>query len=97
MEFEMPVTLVGGMSFQLENGNRINQLYVLNSDPTNPNYRGFVPARMNCEELVVKSLSQNLNDYPMNVKLRVVNKTSGGKTVQHCLGFVHDAPVKKAG
>ena len=96
MQFEMPVTLVGGMTFQPDNGNRINQLFVLNSDPTNPMYRGFVPAKMTCEQVVVDSLSQNPADYPMNVKLTVINKTQGGKTVQHCLSIIKEQPSRKA-
>lgn len=91
MQFEMPVTLVGGMSFQPDSGNRINQLFVMNYDPSNSIYRGFVPAKMSCEQTVTDSLSQNPADYPMNVRLVVINRTQGGKTVQHCLSIVKES------
>lgn len=96
MQFQMPVTLIGGMSFQPDNGNRINQLYVINADPSNTMYRGYVPAKMSCEQAVIDGLSQNPADYPMNVTLTVQNKTQGGKTVQHALSVVRE-PAKKAG
>ena len=96
MQFQMPVTLVGGMSFQPDQGNRINQLYVLNADPSNSMYRGYVPAKMSCEQVVIDGLSNNPADYPMNATLTVINRTSGGKTVQHVLSVVKE-PSKKAG
>lgn len=96
MQFQMPVTLIGGMSFQTDKGDRINQLYVINTDPTNSIYRGYVPAKMSCDQAIVDSLSNNPADYPMNVTLTVLNKTQGGKTVQHALSIVRE-PAKKAG
>lgn len=96
MQFQMPVTLIGGMSFQPDNGNRINQLYVINADPSNTMYRGYVPAKMSCDQAIIDSLSNNPADYPMNVTLIVLNKTQGGKTVQHALSIVRE-PAKKAG
>ncbi len=96
MQFQMPVTLIGGMSFQTDKGDRINQLFVINTDPTNSIYRGYVPAKMSCDQAIVDSLSNNPADYPMNVTLTVLNKTQGGKTVQHALSIVRE-PAKKAG
>ncbi|MCA6059744.1 hypothetical protein HUF18_08165 [Thalassolituus sp. ST750PaO-4] len=96
MQFQMPVTLIGGMSFQTDKGDRINQLFVINTDPTNSIYRGYVPAKMSCDQAIVDSLSNNPADYPMNVTLIVLNKTQGGKTVQHALSIVRE-PAKKAG
>lgn len=96
MQFQMPVTLVGGMSFQPDQGNRINQLYVLNCDPSNDMYRGYVPAKMSCDQVVIDGLSKNPADYPMQVTVMVINKTQAGKTVQHVLSIVKDS-AKKAG
>lgn len=96
MQFQMPVTLIGGMSFQTDKGDRINQLFVINTDPTNSIYRGYVPAKMSCDQAIVDSLSNNPADYPVNVTLIVLNKTQGGKTVQHALSIVRE-PAKKAG
>lgn len=95
MQFQMPVTLIGGMSFQPDNGNRINQLYVINADPGNTMYRGYVPAKMSCDQAIIDSLSNNPADYPMNVTLTVLNKTQGGKTVQHALSIVREPAQKK--
>lgn len=95
MQFQMPVTLIGGMSFQPDNGNRINQLFVMNTDPSSSIYRGYVPAKISCDQSVVDGLSQNPADYPMNITLIVQNKTQGGKTVQHALSVVRE-PSKKA-
>jgi len=97
MQFEMPVTLVGGMTFQPDQGNRINQLYVLNCDPTNQMYRGFVPAKMTCEQVVIDSLSNDPKDYPMEARLVVINRTQGGKTVQHCLSIMKDSATAPTG
>ena len=94
MQFDMPVVLVGAMSFQPDSGNRINQLYTLNQDPTNPMYRGMVPAKMSCEQSVFEGLSQNPEDFPVTVTLTVVNKTAGGKTVQHAMA-IKPAPKNK--
>ena len=96
MQFQMPVTLIGGMSFQTDKGDRINQLFVINTDPTNSIYRGYVPAKMSCDQAIIDSLSNNPADYPVNVTLIVLNKTQGGKTVQHALSIVRE-PAKKAG
>ena len=93
MQFEMPVKLCGAMSFQPDNGNRINQLYVLNEDPENPMYAGLIPAKMNCDEACFQTLSKNVADYPMDVTLVVKNKTSGGKTVQYAMAV---KPMGKA-
>ena len=87
MTFEMPVLVCGSMSFQPDNGNRINQLYVLNQDPENPMYKGLIPAKMNCDESVFQQLPQVTDGYPMQVTLVVTNKTSGGKTVQYAKGL----------
>lgn len=95
MQFEMPVTLTGGMSFQPENGNRINQLFVLNYDPTLGMNRGFVPAKINCEQSVFESLSNNPADYPMQATLTVINRTQGGKTVQYAMSIVQKNMPKK--
>jgi hypothetical protein len=83
MTFEMPVMLCGAMSFLPDGGSRINQIYCLNQDPTNAMYKGMVPAKMSCDEIVFQSLSMNNEDFPMQVTLVVSNKTVGGKTVQH--------------
>jgi hypothetical protein len=83
MTFEMPVMLCGAMSFLPDGGNRINQIYCLNQDPSNTMYKGMVPAKMSCDEVVFQSLSAKPEDFPMQVTLVVTNKTSGGKTVQH--------------
>lgn len=96
MQFDMPVTLTGGMSFQPDNGSRINQLFVLNYDPTSGMYRGLVPAKMNCEQSVFDSLSTNPADYPMQATLTVINRTQGGKTVQYAMGIVQKNMPKKA-
>lgn len=95
MQFQMPVMLVGGMSFQPDTGNRINQLYVLNCDPSNDMYRGYVPAKMSCDLSIIDGLSKNPSDYPMQCTVMVINKTQAGKTVQHVLSIVKDT-VKKA-
>lgn len=87
MSFEMPVNVCGAMSFQPDGGNRINQIYCLNQDPSNPMYKGMVPAKMNCDESVFQQLSSIPEDFPMQVTLVVTNKTSGGKTVQHAQGI----------
>lgn len=94
MQFQMPVMLVGGMSFQPETGGRINQIYVLNNDPTSDLYKGFVPAKMSCEQSLFDGLSKDASAYPVNVLLTVINKTQGGKTVQHALSLTKE--VKKA-
>lgn len=96
MQFEMPVLLVGGMSFQPETGGRINQLYVLNSDPSSGMYRGFVPAKMSCEQSVFDSLPTDPASYPIQATLTVINRTQGGKTVQFALGIVQKNLPKKA-
>ena len=87
MTFEMPVVVCGAMSFKPEGGDRINQIYCLNQDPTNTMYKGMVPAKMNCDEVIFQTLSNNPEDFPMQVTLVVRNKTSGGKTVQHAQGI----------
>ena len=94
MQFEMPVKLAGAMSFQPDNGSRINQLYLLNQDPTNDMYRGMIPAKMSCDQIVVEGLSKNPDDFPQDVVLTVVNKTSGGKTVQHALAIKPQGKAK---
>lgn len=94
MQFQMPVTLVGGMSFQPDSGNRINQIFVLNCDPSSDMYRGFVPAKISADQALVDSLSKDLKDYPRQVLLTVINKTQGGKTVQHALNIVPDSSKK---
>lgn len=94
MQFEMPVLLAGAMSFLPDNGNRINQLYVLNSDESNTMYKGLVPAKMSCDQEVFNLLSQKIDDFPQQATLVVKNKTSGGKTVQHAIGIKMPSPKK---
>ncbi|WP_420590309.1 hypothetical protein [Bacterioplanoides sp.] len=85
MQFPMPVTICGAMSFQPDNGNRINQIFVVNSDPDNPNYKGTVPAKMACDQVLFDQLPTDQSAYPMDCTILVRNKTAGGKTVQHAL------------
>lgn len=94
MQFQMPVMLVGGLSFQPDSGSRINQLYVLNFDSSSDIHKGFVPAKMSCDQSAYDALPKDYSAYPMQATLTVINKTSGGKTVQHVLAIVKD--VKKA-
>lgn len=84
------------MSFQPDNGNRINQVYVLNSDASNPMYRGMVPAKMNCDQSLFEQLPSDPASYPMNATLICVNKTQGGKTVQHALSMQKESTSRKA-
>lgn len=95
-EFPMPVTLIGAMTFQPDQGGRINQLYVINSDAGNDMYRGYVPAKMTCDQIVVDSLPKDPAQYPMTVTLTVRNRTKAGSTVQHAVGIMRE-PAKKAG
>jgi hypothetical protein len=92
MSFEMPVQLVGGMTFKPEGGNLINQLYVLNADDASTMYKGYVPAKMNCDEVVFQQIPKDSSSYPMIATLIVTNKTQGGKTVQHATGIKLTAP-----
>ena len=94
MIFEMPVLICGAMSFQPDQGNRINQLFALNEDSENPIYRGLVPSKMTCDEVVFQQLPADPTKFPIQLTLKVRNKTSGGKTVQHVVGVVQQGAKK---
>lgn len=96
MTFDMPVLLAGAMSFQPDNGGRINQLYVMNSDPENTMYKGLTPSKMSCDQIVFDALTSDVSEYPRQVTIKVRNKTSGGKTVQQAVGIVQSPAQKKA-
>lgn len=96
MTFNMPVFICGCISFSSDNGSKINQIYVLNSDPDNQIYKGFVPAKMSCDQKVFDALSSDISKYPFQVTVSVRNKTSGGKTVQHVVDVVQSPLQKKA-
>lgn len=96
MTFNMPVLVSGCISFQPDQGQKINQLYVLNNDIGNTMYKGFVPSKMSCDQLVIDALSSDPKDYPRELTVTVRNKTSGGKTVQHVVGIVQSPAQKKA-
>ena len=85
------------MSFQPDNGNRINQIYVINSDPSNPMYKGAVPAKMTCEQTLFDQLPQDLSQYPLEITVICLNKSQGGKTVQHALTIQKETTKSKAG
>jgi len=106
MQFEMPVLLTGATRYDIE-GKIFVSLQVLNSDPTNKALKGLQPAKMPAEETVFDRLPSEESAYPYECRLIVLNKVSGGKVTQRCIGIMSEEktatapnanqPAKKAG
>lgn len=91
LTFNMPVLLMGAISFQPETGGKINQLYSMNVDPSNPIYKGFVHSKISCDQAVFDQLPTDPSAYPKQFTLIVRNKSSAGKTIQHAVGIVPES------
>lgn len=86
-EFDMPVKLLGAMSFNNDKGESVSRLYVINSDPSNDMYVGFVPASVPCDPVIFSKLSKTAS-YPIDLVLKVRSKSSGNKITQHAIDIV---------
>lgn len=89
MQFQMPVLLTGATRYDID-GKVFVSLQVLNSDPTNKSLKGLQPAKMPAEETVFDRLPAEESDYPYQCNLIVLNKVSGGKVTQRCIGIMTD-------
>ena len=89
MQFEMPVLLTGATRYDID-GKVFVSLQVLNSDPTNKALKGLQPAKMPAEEVVFDRLPEEESAYPYQCRLIVLNKVSGGKVTQRCIGILSD-------
>ena len=89
MQFQMPVVLTGATRYDID-GKVFVSLQVLNSDPTNKALKGLQPAKMPAEESVFDRLPEEESDYPYQCNLIVLNKVSGGKVTQRCIGIMSE-------
>jgi hypothetical protein len=86
MQFVMPALVLGANYYNIDGTEHVS-LSVMECDPSDKSLKGYRPAKIKCAAVVFDQVADELSEYPKQLDLIVINKVSGGKVAQTCIGI----------